>query len=344
VVIVSSVDSHHLKETDHVHFRVGPIDTTGRSGRNAPVAGVDVMPGVMIATVPVRVQIKSLQRVKDYLQSIQDQSSEMIAFEQYGLHNISKLDATIKEACDFTSLMVIQPAQQMGLDGEDKTLFSPVDVKEEGLEDGMQGYFSYPLVASCVVHEDAVKMSLTYNANVLSEARIQSMAHHFSHAVQQLVKNGSTLLGQTSLVSAQDMERIAQWNDKAPELVDECLHDVISREFPDREAIFTTAGSVTYKQLEGLSNKVANQLLELGVTEETMIPICFEKSAWAIIAMIGVLKAGGVHSRRGLEGLANLDGLLRADPRLAHAPRDGQAEEEGGGREEGQAVARSVRP
>ena len=31
----------------------------------------------------------------------------------------------------------------------------------------------------------------------------------------------------------------------------------------------------------------------------------------------GVLKAGGVHSRRGLEGIANLDGLLRADPRLS---------------------------
>ena len=31
----------------------------------------------------------------------------------------------------------------------------------------------------------------------------------------------------------------------------------------------------------------------------------------------GVLKAGGVHSRRGLEAVANLDGILRADPRLA---------------------------
>jgi triphosphoribosyl-dephospho-CoA synthase len=30
----------------------------------------------------------------------------------------------------------------------------------------------------------------------------------------------------------------------------------------------------------------------------------------------GVLKAGGIHSRRGLEGIANLDGLLRTDPRL----------------------------
>jgi len=31
----------------------------------------------------------------------------------------------------------------------------------------------------------------------------------------------------------------------------------------------------------------------------------------------GVLKAGGVHTRRGLEGIGNLDGLLRTDPRLA---------------------------
>jgi triphosphoribosyl-dephospho-CoA synthase len=31
----------------------------------------------------------------------------------------------------------------------------------------------------------------------------------------------------------------------------------------------------------------------------------------------GVLKAGGVHSRRGLEGIANLGGLLREDPRLS---------------------------
>jgi triphosphoribosyl-dephospho-CoA synthase len=31
----------------------------------------------------------------------------------------------------------------------------------------------------------------------------------------------------------------------------------------------------------------------------------------------GVLKAGGVHSRRGLEGTANLSGLLRAEPRLS---------------------------
>ncbi len=30
----------------------------------------------------------------------------------------------------------------------------------------------------------------------------------------------------------------------------------------------------------------------------------------------GVLKAGGAHSRRGLQGIANLDGLLREDPRL----------------------------
>lgn len=37
----------------------------------------------------------------------------------------------------------------------------------------------------------------------------------------------------------------------------------------------------------------------------------------------GVLKAGGVHSRRGLEAIANLDGILRADPRLAPTATEG---------------------
>ena len=30
----------------------------------------------------------------------------------------------------------------------------------------------------------------------------------------------------------------------------------------------------------------------------------------------GVLKVGGVYSRRGLQAITNLDGLLRSDPRL----------------------------
>jgi len=35
----------------------------------------------------------------------------------------------------------------------------------------------------------------------------------------------------------------------------------------------------------------------------------------------GVLKAGGVRSRRGLEGVANLDGILRENPRRPHGHR-----------------------
>ena len=270
------------------------------SGRNAPVAGVDVMPGVMIATVPVRVQIKSLQRVKDYLQSIQDQSSEMIAFEQYGLHNISKLDATIKEACDFTSLMVIQPAQQMGLDGEDKTLFSPVDVKEEGLEDGMQGYFSYPLVMQCLMMDGKIELHLTYDATILMDEQLQAMAHQYETTVNELIKHSDWRVGDIEMTSAWDIEKAKEFNSVVPKAIESTIHKEIERQAhirPNAQAIYAWDGQFTYAELDAAANRLANYLVsECSVKVGDIIHVCFDKSAWHLVSVLAVNKAGAAWS------------------------------------------------
>jgi hypothetical protein len=246
------------------------------SGRSAAVSGVERMSGPTIATVPVRVRLNPEQSLSDFALMVQAQGFEMTSYEQFGLTNIAKLSQDISDACDFSSLITVQ-VNDAKVD-EDVVQDDLFNIAQDKLEGSLENYFSYPLVAACVVHEDGVKISLTYDTNVLSHTRIQFMAYHFSRAIQQLVQNGSNTLGQTSLIGSQDMERIARWNHHPLEPVNECLHDVISGQFPDREAIYTTAGSVTYKQLEDLSNRLANQLIQLGVTEETMIPICFEKS------------------------------------------------------------------
>ena len=59
--------------------------------------------------------------------------------------------------------------------------------------------------------------------------------------------------------------------------------------------------------------EVLSEVPDLAVTERAGSREAEEVSRMAR----GVLKAGGVHSRRGLEGIANFDGLLRADQRLA---------------------------
>lgn len=63
---------------------------------------------------------------------------------------------------------------------------------------------------------------------------------------------------------------------------------------PDHEALYSTEGSLIYKELDHLSHQLSIQLSQLGVRPETIVPFCFEKSIWAVATMMGIMKASGV--------------------------------------------------
>jgi non-ribosomal peptide synthetase component F len=52
-------------------------------------------------------------------------------------------------------------------------------------------------------------------------------------------------------------------------------------------------GSFTYKALDRISTLIAHHLVAQGVGPESAVPLCFDKSCWAIAALMGVIKAGG---------------------------------------------------
>lgn len=100
----------------------------------------------------------------------------------------------------------------------------------------------------------------------------------------------------SSLVSSEDKRDIWKWNEKVPETADVCVHDLVTETVlrqPEAPAICAWDGDFTYGELETLANRLAHRLIELGVGGNTIVPICFEKSKWAPIAMLAVMKAGG---------------------------------------------------
>jgi len=50
---------------------------------------------------------------------------------------------------------------------------------------------------------------------------------------------------------------------------------------------------MTYAELNTLSSRLANYLASRGVGPEVTVPVCFEKSRWAIVSLLAVLRAGG---------------------------------------------------
>ncbi|KAJ5011382.1 Nonribosomal peptide synthase atnA [Colletotrichum sp. SAR 10_99] len=62
---------------------------------------------------------------------------------------------------------------------------------------------------------------------------------------------------------------------------------------PSAEAICAWDAGLSYGQLLQYADRLGNSLTDLGVTRGTFVPIIFEKCAYSIIAILGVLRAGG---------------------------------------------------
>jgi amino acid adenylation domain-containing protein len=76
------------------------------------------------------------------------------------------------------------------------------------------------------------------------------------------------------------------------------VHDAFSvaaARRPDAVAVAAADGVLDYAQLERRSNQLAHRLRALGVTRETPVGLCLERSAALVVGALGILKAGGAY-------------------------------------------------
>lgn len=95
--------------------------------------------------------------------------------------------------------------------------------------------------------------------------------------------------------SSVDLEQIRKWNETVTSPVEACIHHLIEkqvRDQPDDEAVCSRDGSLTYRELDAYANLIASRLVYLGIRPDDLVPFCFEKSMWTVVAMLAILKAG----------------------------------------------------
>ncbi|PLN86733.1 hypothetical protein BDW42DRAFT_56630 [Aspergillus taichungensis] len=137
---------------------------------------------------------------------------------------------------------------------------------------------------------------LRFSYAVLSDEQGLHLAHAFAHSLTAIIGNSSSSVVELDLVSSYDHEALALWNHRMPERSDACVHHWIADRCaaqPDQLAISSWDGDVTYGELNTLSSQLARVLVSFGVGPEVIVPLCFEKSKWAVVSILGTIKAGG---------------------------------------------------
>ncbi|KIW10765.1 hypothetical protein PV08_10064 [Exophiala spinifera] len=110
------------------------------------------------------------------------------------------------------------------------------------------------------------------------------------HNQQQISSDVISTLGRRELTS------LSNWNAVVPPSISQCMHDIIGErmtQHPGQPAVTSWDGKLTYGQLDIISSQLAAHLIQLGVGLGTAVPLCFEKSAWTIVAVLAVMRAGG---------------------------------------------------
>jgi amino acid adenylation domain-containing protein len=269
---------------------------TTMSGRTAPLPGIDVIDGPTIATVPVRVLCSRDQTVGDYLQQVQRQAADMLSFEQTGLQNIGLINESAQTACNFRTLLVIQAVP----DSEASRVTKPEAELDCPLLPGgtvNAVFHTLPLILGCSLLPDGrVRLELLYDSRVLSPMDSKRMLHQFQHLLLQLANSQPDLaLGEVAALPPSEVAMVRQWNSHPLSALPACLYTQlakIAQRQPGRQAVAAYDGQYTYCELLGQASLVARRLIEAGIDAGTLVPICFERSSWAIVAMLGVWMAG----------------------------------------------------
>jgi len=139
-----------------------------------------------------------------------------------------------------------------------------------------------------------------YRTDLFEAATITRLLEHFTRLLTELAANPEQGVDDVAYLSAAETRLILQqWNDTAvPYERDDDVLAVFAAVVADHAAdIAVVSGqqTISYQQLDNISNHIALALEEGGVRPGDRVGLCAERSAEAIAAMLGILKAGAAY-------------------------------------------------
>ncbi|MGW1993897.1 non-ribosomal peptide synthetase [Embleya sp. NPDC001921] len=178
-------------------------------------------------------------------------------------------------------------------------------------------YFSMTMDESGTLHGD-----IQYGAQLFDRDTVEAMAARFTRVLEQVAADPAVCVGDVDVLAAGERERLlVEVNDTAEPTLESGLVEAVRRQVeatPAALAVITEEESLTYRELDARSNRLAHWLVERGVRAESLVAVCLPRTVNLMVALLAVLKAGGAyvpvdpdHPRSRID-----DVLEQADPLL----------------------------
>ncbi|WP_328359235.1 amino acid adenylation domain-containing protein [Mycobacterium sp. NBC_00419] len=261
------------------------------SGRPDEVLGADSMVGLFINTVPVRATATSATTTAGLLEQLQSSYSHTLDHQHLALNEIHRITG---QDHLFDTFFVYEnyPLDAAGLSGKDGLAIIDITHRE---------YNHYPLAVQALPGAE-LNLRVEFDTDVFSSADVGSIIERFTRLLTAMVADPNRPLSSIDVLDAAGHAHLDQWTNRAvldrPAPVPQSIPALFAAQaahVPEALALTCDGQSMTYRELDEASNRVAHLLAGQGVGPGQRVALLFTRSAQAIVAILGVLKTGAAY-------------------------------------------------
>lgn len=161
------------------------------------------------------------------------------------------------------------------------------------------GYSRFDVSINAIQRGDGLSLEWEYNTDLFEEKTIRRWMQHFETLLGEVAAKPNLPLWRFQVLSDAELRQVlVDWNKSLHVDNVHCVHELFESQAatrPDSVALVSDDAQLTYGELRDRSGKLANTLRAFGVGPETVVGVAVKRSTEMVVAVLGVLKAGGAY-------------------------------------------------
>ncbi|MEV7085112.1 amino acid adenylation domain-containing protein [Streptomyces sp. NPDC093085] len=259
------------------------------SGRPPEIAGIESMVGLLINTLPVRVELRPAETLAELFTRIQERQSALMEHQHVGLHDIQRLTG-LGELFDTLTVFENYPLDPGLLDVSGTGL----RVTDADADDATH----YPLTL-VVVPGPALGLRLGYRPELFTTDAAETIGARLGRLLEDFAAAPGRLVGDLDILEAAERERVlVEWNATGHPVPAATLTELIedrAARTPDATAVVFEGSSLSYAELSARANQLARLLVRRGAGPEGYVALALPRSMELIVALLAVVKSGAAY-------------------------------------------------
>ncbi|EJR97191.1 non-ribosomal peptide synthetase [Bacillus mycoides] len=243
--------------------------------------------GMMVSTVPLRMDIDPEEEVLSFIGRVSRKQSKSLRHQKYPFDLLLK---QINKENNSNVRLFGTTIDYRDRDESGDSLWIP---NGEEMQD-------FAVHIENLTDIDSLQVHIDYRKELFSKEEINRFFKTMLAVIENTFKNPKQKVSEIEIISEEDKRKsLVEFNnpklDFPPQVT---IHELFEQQamiYPNSIAVTYEKGKVTYRELNENANQLAHYLQKKGVGPDTLVGLCVERSLEMIVGILGILKAGGAY-------------------------------------------------